>query len=73
MSMNSGGVDELGRIQNLMTDDSGFQHIENDGLQMEDMGVDAFGNVNLLSLGTEGKHLEMSRNLFFLRFICSSS
>lgn len=52
--MNSGGVDELGRIQNLLTDDSSFQHIENDGLQMEDMGVDAFGNVNLL-LGTEGK------------------
>ncbi|KAF9402120.1 hypothetical protein BGZ94_005006 [Podila epigama] len=52
MSMNSsGGVDEFGRIQNLLTDDSGFQHVDNDGLQIEDMGVDAFGNVNLLSLG----------------------
>ncbi|KAG0009335.1 hypothetical protein BGZ81_003491 [Podila clonocystis] len=63
MSMNSGGVDELGRIQNLLTDDSGFQHIENDGLQMEDMGVDAFGNVNLLSLGTEETQMSTSHNL----------
>ncbi|KAF9274310.1 hypothetical protein BGZ74_004429 [Mortierella antarctica] len=63
MSMNSGGVDELGRIQNLMTDDSGFQHIENDGLQMEDMGVDAFGNVNLLSLGTEETQMSTSHSL----------
>ena len=49
-AMGSGGVDELGRIQSLLTDNSEFEQIENDGLQM-DMGVDAFGNVNLLNLG----------------------
>ena len=48
MTMNSGGVDEIGRIQSLLTDDGG---IENDGLQMDDMGMDAFGNVNLMNLG----------------------
>lgn len=49
--MGSGGVDEIGRIQSLLTDNSEFEHIDNDGLQMDDMSVDAFGNVNLLSLG----------------------
>ncbi|KAG0257124.1 hypothetical protein BG011_004145 [Mortierella polycephala] len=47
MTMNSGGVDEIGRIQSLLTDDGG---IENDGLQMDDMGMDAYGNINLSSL-----------------------
>lgn len=45
--MGAGSVDELGRIQSLLTDNGEF---ENDGLQM-DMGVDAYGNVSLLNLG----------------------
>ena len=49
-AMSSGGVDELGRIQNLLDDGNEFEQIESDGLQME-MGVDAFGDVNLLNLG----------------------
>lgn len=54
MTMNSGGVDEIGRIQNLLTDNGEFENIENDGLQMDDEGVDAFGNVNLLNIRNEG-------------------
>lgn len=48
--MGTGSVDELGRIQSLLTDSGEFENMESDGLQM-DMGVDAYGNVNLLNLG----------------------
>ncbi|OAQ34801.1 WD40 repeat-like protein [Linnemannia elongata AG-77] len=53
MTMNSGGVDEIGRIQNLLTDNGDFENIESEGLQMDDEGVDAFGNVNLLNIRNE--------------------
>ncbi|KAF9115630.1 hypothetical protein BGW39_002995 [Mortierella sp. 14UC] len=53
MTMSSGGVDEIGRIQNLLTDNGEFENIENDELQMDDEGVDAFGNVNLLNIRNE--------------------
>jgi len=49
-AMGTGSVDELGRIQSLLTDSGEFENMESDGLQM-DMGVDAYGNVNLLNLG----------------------
>ncbi|KAK3844263.1 MAG: WD40-repeat-containing domain protein [Linnemannia gamsii] len=53
MTMSSGGVDEIGRIQSLLTDNGEFESIEDDALQMDDEGVDAFGNVNLLNIRNE--------------------
>lgn len=50
--MNAGGVDEIGRIQSLLTDNGEFENIESD--QMDDEGVDAFGNVSLLNIRNEG-------------------
>ncbi|KAF9973085.1 hypothetical protein BGZ73_003704 [Actinomortierella ambigua] len=47
----NGNADELGRIQSLLTDNGELDPLEGDPLQMDDMTVESFGNVSLLSLG----------------------